>query len=149
MLAMPQSTSRLAAQATTHCLTGCAIGEILGVVIATALGLAIVPGLVLAITLAFVFGYAFTVIPLVRNGMAARRAVSTALVADTASIVTMEAVDNGFALAVPGAMEAGIGDPLFWGALVLGLTIAWPITFLVNRWLIGRGRGHAVVHGAH
>ena len=149
MLTMPQSTSRLAAQATTHCLTGCAIGEILGVVIATALGLAIVPGLVLAITLAFVFGYAFTVIPLVRNGMAARRAVSTALVADTASIVTMEAVDNGFALAVPGAMDAGIGDPLFWGALVIGLAVAWPITFLMNRWLIGRGWGHAVVHGAH
>ena len=149
MLTMPQSTSRLAAQATTHCLTGCAIGEILGVVIATALGLAIVPGLVLAITLAFVFGYAFTVIPLVRNGMAARRAVSTALVADTASIVTMEAVDNGFALAVPGAMDAGIGDPLFWGALVIGLAVAWPITFLVNRWLIGRGLGHALVHGAH
>jgi hypothetical protein len=81
--------------------------------------------------------------------MAARRAVSTALVADTASIVTMEAVDNGFALAVPGAMDAGIGDPLFWGALVIGLAVAWPITFLVNRWLIGRGRGHAVVHGAH
>jgi len=142
-------TSRLAARATTHCLTGCAIGEILGVVIATALGLAIVPGIVLGIALAFVFGYAFTVVPLVRSGVPARRALSTALVADTASIVTMEAVDNGFAIAVPGAMEAGIGDPLFWGSLVIGLAIAWPITFLVNRWLIARGRGHAVAHAAH
>jgi hypothetical protein len=149
MATMHQSTSRLAAQATTHCLTGCAIGEILGIVIATALGLAFAPALVLAIGLAFVFGYAFTVIPLVRSGVAPRRAVSTALVADTASIVTMEAVDNGFALAVPGAMDAGIADPLFWSALIIGLAIAWPITFLVNRWLIGRGRGHAVVHGAH
>ena len=141
--------SRLAARATTHCLTGCAIGEILGVAIATALGLALAPGLFLAIALAFVFGYSFTVVPLVRSGVAPRRALSTALAADTVSIVTMEAVDNGFALAVPGAMEAGIGDPLFWGALILGLAIAWPITFLVNRWLIARGRGHAMVHGAH
>ncbi len=142
-------TSRLAARATTHCLTGCAIGEILGVAIATALGLALAPGLFLAIALAFVFGYSFTVVPLVRSGVAPRRALSTALAADTVSIVTMEAVDNGFAVAVPGAMEAGIGDPLFWGALILGLAIAWPITFLVNRWLIARGRGHAMVHGAH
>jgi len=142
-------TSRLAARATTHCLTGCAIGEIVGVVIATALGLALLPGLVLSIGLAFVFGYSFTVIPLVRSGVGPRRAVSTALAADTVSIVTMEAVDNGFAVAVPGAMEAGIADPLFWGALIVGLAIAWPITFLVNRWLIGRGQGHAVVHRAH
>ena len=142
-------TSRLAARATTHCLTGCAIGEILGVAIATALGLALAPGLFLAIALAFVFGYSFTVVPLVRSGVAPRRALSTALAADTVSIVTMEAVDNGFAVAVPGAMEAGIGDPLFWGALILGLAIAWPVTFLVNRWLIARGRGHAMVHGAH
>jgi hypothetical protein len=149
MTAAHQSTSRLAARATTHCLTGCAVGEILGVVIATALGFALVPGLVLSIGLAFVFGYSFTVIPLARSGVAPRRALSTALAADTVSIATMEAVDNGFALAVPGAMDAGIGDPSFWGALVIGLTIAWPVTFLVNRWLIARGRGHAVVHAAH
>lgn len=143
------TVSRLAAQATTHCLTGCAIGEILGVVLASALGLALLPGLALAIGLAFVFGYGFTVVPLVRSGFAPRRALSTALAADTVSIVTMEATDNGFALGVPGAMDAGIGDPLFWGALALGLTVAWPITFLVNRWLIARGKGHALVHGAH
>jgi hypothetical protein len=143
------SVNRLAASATTHCLTGCAIGEILGVIIATALGLELVPGLALAIGLAFVFGYGFTVVPLLRTGLTVRRAIGTALAADTISIATMEATDNGFALAVPGAMDAGIGHPLFWGALALGLLVAWPVTFLVNRWLIARGRGHAIVHGRH
>jgi hypothetical protein len=145
----PVSADRLAARATTHCLAGCAIGEILGVIIATALGLPLLPGLVLAIALAFVFGYAFAVVPLVRSGFTIRRALASAFAADTISITTMEATDNGFALAVPGAMDAGIGDPLFWGALVLGLLIAWPITFVVNRWLIARGRGHALHLGRH
>ncbi len=143
------SLNRLAARATTHCLTGCAIGEVLGLAIGTALGWATIPTIALAVGLAFIFGYGFTVWPLVASGMALRAALGLALVADTLSITVMEIVDNGVMLAVPGAMDAHLASPLFWGSLAVALTIAWLVAFPVNRWLIARGRGHAVIHGSH
>jgi hypothetical protein len=145
----PISLNRLAARATTHCLIGCGIGEVLGVVIGTALGWATAPTIVLAIVLAFIFGYSLTIWPLVASGMALRAALGIALVADTASITVMEIVDNAILLLIPGAMEAPLASFLFWGSLAIALAIAWVVTFPVNRWLIARGRGHAVVHGAH
>jgi hypothetical protein len=145
----PTSLNSLAARATTHCLIGCGIGEVLGVVIGTALGWTDFATIVLAITLAFVFGYSLTVWPLVASGMAFRVAARTALVADTISIATMELVDNAILLVIPGAMAASIATPLFWISLAISLAIAWVVTFPVNRWLIARGRGHAVVHGSH
>jgi hypothetical protein len=145
----PVSLNRLAARATTHCLTGCAIGEVLGLVIGTALGWAVVPTIVLAVGLAFLFGYAFTLWPLVSSGMGLRAAIGLALVADTLSIAVMEIVDNGIMLIIPGAMDAHLDNPLFWGSLAVALAIAWVVAFPVNRWLIARGRGHAVVHGKH
>jgi len=143
------SLNRLAARATTHCLTGCAIGEVLGLVIGTALGWAVVPTIALAVGLAFLFGYGFTLVPLLGAGMRLRAAVGLALAADTISIAVMEIVDNGIMLVVPGAMDAHLDSPLFWGSLALALAIAWLVAFPVNRWLIARGRGHAVVHGSH
>jgi uncharacterized protein DUF4396 len=121
----------------------------LGLVIATWVNLAVGPSIVLAIVLAFIFGYALTMVPLLRAGTAVRAALGLALAADTISIVVMELVDNAFLVAVPGAMEAGLFDALFWITLVTGFAVAWVVTFPVNRWLILRGRGHAVVHGAH
>jgi Domain of unknown function (DUF4396) len=144
-----QSLNRLAASATTHCLTGCAIGEVLGLVIASALGWAVLPSIVLAIVLAFFFGYGLTLQPLLAGGLALGEAARLALAADTLSITVMEIVDNGIVLAVPGAMDAELADPLFWGALAFSLAIAWLVAFPVNRWLIARGRGHAVVHDRH
>jgi len=138
-----------ARQATLHCLTGCAIGEVLGMVIGAWLGLHDVPTIVLAIALAFVFGYALTVRSVLRSGLSLRRAVRVALAADTVSILVMEIVDNGIVLAVPGAMAAGLADVLFWGALAAGLAVAFVVTLPVNRALMSRGRGHAVVHAAH
>jgi hypothetical protein len=145
----PVSLNRLAARATTHCLTGCAIGEVLGLVIGTALAWETVPTIVLAIVLAFVFGYSFTLWPLVRAGMTLGAAAGLALAADTISIAVMELVDNAIILVIPGAMDAGLGSALFWGSLAVALGIAWLVAFPVNRWLIARGRGHAVVHGRH
>jgi hypothetical protein len=145
----PSSLNRVAFSATAHCLTGCAIGEVLGVVIGTALGWSDLATILLAIGLAFVFGYSLTIWPLVASGLALRVAMRTALVADTISIATMELVDNAILLVIPGAMAASIATPLFWASLALALAIAWVVTFPVNRWLIARGRGHAVVHGAH
>ena len=145
----PVSLNRLAARATTHCLTGCAIGEVLGMVVGTALGWAALPTIVLAIGLAFVFGYSLTLWPLVTSGMALRTALGLAFVADTLSITVMEIVDNGIVLLIPGAMSAELVDPLFWIALAVALAIAWVVAFPVNRWLIARGRGHAVIHGGH
>ena len=145
----PVSLNRLAARATTHCLTGCAIGEVLGLVIGTALGWATPPTIVLAIGLAFVFGYAFTFVPLVRAGMALGAAAGLALAADTISITVMELVDNAVILVIPGAMDAPLTSLLFWGSLAVALAIAWIVAFPVNRWLIARGRGHAVVHDHH
>ena len=143
------SLNRLAAQATTHCLIGCGIGEVLGLVIGTALGWTTAPTIVLAVALAFVFGYSLTLWPLVRSGMTLGAAAGLAFAADTLSITVMEIVDNGVVLIVPGAMDAHLDSPLFWGSLALALAIAWVVAFPVNRWLIARGRGHAVVHGKH
>jgi uncharacterized protein DUF4396 len=143
------NTNRLAAAATNHCLTGCGIGEVLGMVLATWWGLANLPSFVLAIFLAFVFGYSLTLIPLVRAGTALGAAVGIALVADTLSIATMELVDNAVLLVWPGALGAGLADVLFWGSLAISLAVAWGPTFLVNRALIRRGKGHARAHASH
>ena len=140
---------RLAAIATAHCLTGCAIGEILGLAIGTALGWGTLPTIVLAVTLAFAFGYGLTAVPLLRAGFSPRRAAALALAADTVSIAVMEIIDNGVMLTWPGAMDAGLGDALFWGALAVALAVAFALTVPVNRALISRGRGHAVVHAHH
>ena len=145
----PLALNRLAASATTHCLTGCAIGEILGLAVATALGWGNAASIALAIVLAFIFGYSFTVVPLWRAGLALAAALSIALAADTFSIAVMEIVDNAIILVVPGAMEAGLGDFLFWGSLALALAVAWVAAFPVNRWLIARRRGHALAHAHH
>ena len=143
------SLSRLAFQATTHCLTGCAIGEVLGMVIATALDWGNLAAIVLSVILAFCFGYALTMRPLLASGLPLRRATGLALSADTVSITVMEITDNAILLAIPAAMDAQLNEPLFWGSLVLSLAIAGVVAFPVNRWMIGRGQGHAVVHGAH
>ena len=142
-------TTRLAFQATIHCLTGCGIGEVLGLGGATLLGLGNAASIVLGIVLAFVFGYGLTFVPLLRAGMPLLRATGITFAAETLSITTMEIVDNLVVLAVPGAMDAGLGDVLFWGSLALSLALAFVAAFPVNRWLIGRGMGHAVMHGAH
>jgi hypothetical protein len=143
------SLNRLAFSATAHCLTGCAIGEILGLVIGTALGWSNWPTIALAVGLAFLFGYSFTMVPLLRGGIALGTAVGLALAADTLSIAVMEIVDNAIILAVPGAMEEGLTSLLFWSSLALALAIAFVAAFPVNRYLIARGRGHAVVHAHH
>jgi hypothetical protein len=145
----PESLNRVAFGATWHCLTGCAIGEVLGLVIATALGWGNVASIAIAVVLAFFFGYALTLRPLVTGGVPLRRAARIALAADTVSITVMEIVDNGFVLLVPGAMAAGLGDFLFWWSLAVSLFIAFWAAFPVNRALIARGRGHAVVHEYH
>jgi hypothetical protein len=142
-------TSRLAFQATVHCLTGCGIGEVLGLGGATLLGLGNTASIVLGIVLAFVFGYGLTFVPLLRAGMPLLRATGITFAAETLSITTMEIVDNLVVLAVPGAMDAGLGDILFWGSLALSLALAFVAAFPVNRWLISRGLGHAVVHGVY
>ena len=138
-----------AASATAHCLTGCAIGEVLGMVIGTAAGLSAWATVLLAVALAFVFGYALTVRSVLRAGLGLRRAVRVALLADTLSIAVMEVVDNGVMLAVPGAMDAGPGTALFWGALAASLAVAFVVTLPVNHRLMAAGRGHAVVSGLH
>jgi hypothetical protein len=143
------SLNRTAFQATTHCLTGCAIGEILGMIIATALGWGNTASIALAIVLAFGFGYSLTLIPVLRAGIPWRRAAGLAFASDTLSIATMEIVDNGFILLVPGAIAAGLGDPLFWISLAVSLAVAFAAAFPLNRWLIARGRGHAVLHDLH
>jgi hypothetical protein len=143
------STNRLALSATIHCLTGCGIGEVLGLVIATQLGWEDIPSIALAVVLAFFFGYALTLRPLFAAGMPIRDALRLAFAADTLSITVMEIVDNAIILAIPGAMDAGLGDPLFWGSLAFALAVAGVVAFPVNRWLILRGRGHAVLGSHH
>ena len=138
--------TRVAVSATLHCLTGCAIGEILGMIIGTALGLGNWPTVVLSIALAFAFGYSLTSLPLLRAGLALSAVVPIALASDTLSIATMEIIDNAIMLLVPGAMDAGLGSLLFWGSLAFALAVAGLLTVPVNRWLIARGKGHAVVH---
>ena len=141
--------TRTAISATLHCLTGCAIGEVLGMIIGTALGWGDTATIALAVALAFFFGYALTITPVLRSGLSFGAAVKVALVADTVSILVMEIVDNAVLLAVPGAMEAGLADWLFWGALAFALAVAFVVTVPVNRAMIGRGLGHAVVHQLH
>ena len=143
------SLNRSALQATVGCLTGCAIGEILGLVLATAFGWGTAASIALATALAFVFGYSLSLSPIIRAGVPPRKALSLALAADTLSITTMEIVDNAIVLIVPGAMEAGLADALFWWSLGLGLALAFAAAFPVNRALIARGRGHAVMHAYH
>jgi hypothetical protein len=138
-----------AARATLHCLTGCAIGEVLGMIVGTAAGWGAAPTVALSVALAFVFGYTLTLRPVLAAGVGVRAALGVALAADTVSIAVMEVVDNGVILAVPGALDAGLGSPLFWGALAFALLVAFLLTTPVNRWMIGRGRGHAVVHRYH
>jgi Domain of unknown function (DUF4396) len=140
--------NRTAWSATLHCLTGCAIGEVLGMVIGTALGWSNVPTIALAVVLAFCFGYALTLRPLL-SAMPFAAALRLALAADTASITVMEIVDNVIMLVIPGAMDAGLASVLFWASLAFSLAVAAVAAFPVNRWLIARGRGHAVVHAHH
>ena len=144
-----QALDRLALSATVHCLTGCGIGEVLGLVLATWWGWSDAASIGLAVVLAFAFGYSLTLVPLLRAGMAVGAAVGIALAADTLSITVMEIVDNAVILLVPGAMEAGLTAPLFWGSLAIALAVAFVAAYPVNRWLIARGRGHAVAHGHH
>jgi uncharacterized membrane protein YbjE (DUF340 family) len=144
-----QSLNRAAFTATTHCLSGCAIGEVLGMILATWWGWGNAASIALAIVLAFFFGYSLTLGPVLRAGVPMRRALPIAFASDTASITVMEIVDNAFILIVPGAINAGLGNSLFWWSLGVSLIIAFAFALPVNRWLIGRGRGHAVVHAYH
>jgi hypothetical protein len=136
----------VALSATLHCLTGCAIGEVAGVAIGTAIGWSDAATIALAIGLAFLFGYTLTSLPLLRAGLAVATVVPIALASDTLSIAVMEIVDNAILLLIPGAMEAGLGDALFWASLSVALAVAGAFALPVNRWLIARGKGHAVVH---
>ena len=149
MAARGSSLNRLAFSATVHCLTGCAIGEVLGMVIGTALGWGDFATIALAVVLAFFFGYSLTMVPLLRSGLALAAVLPLAFAADTLSITVMEIVDNLIMLVIPGAMEAGLGSLLFWGSLAFALAVAGVAAFPVNRWLIARGRGHAVIHQFH
>jgi hypothetical protein len=144
-----QSLNRAAFTATTHCLTGCAIGEVLGMILATWWGWGNAASIALAIVLAFFFGYSLTIGPVLRARVPLRRALPIAFASDTASITVMEIVDNAFILLVPGAIDAGLGNSLFWWSLGVSLIIAFVFALPLNRWLIVRGRGHAVVHAYH
>jgi hypothetical protein len=154
MEAHAQTTDRselngLAVAATTHCLTGCAIGEVAGMAIATAFAWGNTPQIALAIGLAYFFGFLLTSLPLIRARLAPRTIVTTALAADTVSITIMELIDNLVVILIPTALAAGLGDPLFYGSIAAGFAIAYPFAFLANRYLIARGRGHAVMHEHH
>ena len=141
--------NQLAVSATTHCLIGCALGEVMGMVIATALGWSNGAQLVLAILLAYLFGFGLTALPLVRAGLRTRTVVGTALASDTVSITIMEAIDNLTVVVIPGAYAAGLSDWLFYASIAGGFAIAYPFAFLANRYLIARGRGHALLHAHH
>ena len=141
--------NRVAFSATVHCLTGCAIGEVLGMIIGTAAGLSDFVTIALSIALAFFFGYTLTSLPLLRSGMAFAAVAPIAFASDTASITVMEIVDNAIILVWPGAMDAELSDLLFWGSLAIALLIAGAVAYPLNRWLIARGRGHAVMHSMH
>ncbi len=138
--------TRTALSATLHCLTGCAIGEVAGMLVGTALAFSNLGTVVLSVALAFVFGYGLTSLPLLRAGLALAVVAPIALASDTLSIATMEVVDNGIVVAVPGAMDAGLGQLLFWGSLAFSLPVAGAFALPVNRWLLARGKGHAAVH---
>ncbi|CAL9462462.1 DUF4396 domain-containing protein [Streptomyces werraensis] len=147
--AAPGATWSTAVRATLHCLLGCAVGEILGMAVGTALLWGNVPTMALAIGLAFVFGYSFTLFAVVRAGVSPKAAVKIALAADTVSIAVMELVDNAIIALTPGAMDAQLSEGLFWYALLGGFAVAFLVTTPVNKWMIGRGKGHAVVHAHH
>jgi hypothetical protein len=149
MAARGSSLNRLAFSATAHCLTGCAIGEVLGLAIGTLLGWGNVATIVLAIVLAFFFGYSLTMLPLLRSGLSLATVLPLAFASDTLSITVMEIVDNLIIVLIPGAMDAGLTSALFWGSLAFALAVAFVAAFPVNRWLIARGKGHAVVHEYH
>jgi Domain of unknown function (DUF4396) len=149
MLSGMDNLTRQAISATLHCLTGCAIGEVLGMVISTALGWSNAANIALSIALAFFFGYALAIRPVLKAGVEFKQAVGVALAADTVSIAVMELVDNAGLLVIPGAMDAGVTSWLFWGSLAASLAVAFVVTVPVNRWMIGRGKGHAVVHQYH
>jgi len=144
-----QSLNRLSVSATLHCMTGCVLGEVVGLVIATALGWGNAPSIALAVVLAFLFGYTLTTIPLFRAGLTVAAVVPIALATDTVSITIMEAIDNVFMALYPGAMDAYIDELLFWGPMLGGFVIAFPFAFLASRWLLARGKGHALVHQYH
>ena len=144
-----QSLNSVSFMATVHCLSGCAIGEVIGMMIGTALGWSNLETIVLAIVLAFSSGYLLTILPILRAGYSYGHAARIAFVADTASITIMEIVDNLIMLMIPGAMNAQLNSLLFWGSLVSALVIAGIAAFPVNRWLIARGRGHALAHVYH
>ena len=146
---MNQSLNRLAVTATTHCLIGCVVGEVAGMAIATALGWSNVAQIALAVALAYFFGFSLTAMPLVRAGLSAGVVVSTALAVDTLSITIMEVIDNLTVVLIPNAIDAGLADALFYGSIAAGFAIAYPFAFLTNRYLIARGRGHALVHDHH
>jgi hypothetical protein len=147
--AMQPSLNRIAASATLHCLTGCAIGEVLGMVLSSAMGWTTLPSIALAVGLAFLFGYLLSTIPLLRHGLAKGKALRIALAADTASIATMEIVDNLFILAIPGAIHASLASWLFWWTITASLAAAFAVAYPLNRYLIARGKGHAVAHAYH
>ena len=149
MTLLKSPLNRTAFSATLHCLTGCAIGEVLGMVIGSALGWGNLAKIVLAIVLAFFFGYGLTMLPLLRSGMALGAVLPLALASDTLSITVMEIVDNLIMVVLPGAVEAGLGSLLFWGSLAFALAVAFVAAFPVNRYLISRGKGHAVIHEHH
>jgi hypothetical protein len=144
-----QSLNRLAVSATAHCLTGCAAGEVVGMFVARALGWGTLASVGLAVGLAFLFGYALTSIPLFRAGLSFREALPVILATDTVSIAIMEAIDNLVVLAVPGAIHAGPANPLLWGAIAVGFAVAFPFAWWANRYLLARGKGHALVHQYH
>lgn len=143
------STNQMAASATLHCLTGCAIGEVAGLIIGESLGWSTGQTIALAIGLAFLFGYSLSVIPLLKARVALGTALSVVLAADTLSIATMELVDNVVMWAIPGAMEAGLVNPVFWWGMSLALAVAFAAAFPVNRYLLQRGKGHALMHQYH
>jgi formate/nitrite transporter FocA (FNT family) len=141
--------NRLAGMATNHCLIGCSIGEVAGMALATAFGWGNTPQIFLAIALAYFFGFLLVAIPLVRARLEPRAIVSTAVASETVSISIMELIDNLTVVLIPSAIGAGLGDPLFWGSIAAGFAVAYPFAFWANRWQIGRGRGHAVLHEQH
>lgn len=143
------SINRTAFSATVHCLTGCSIGEVLGMIISTSLGWSALPSVVISVLLAFIFGYGLSMRPILRHGLSFKKAAKVALASDTASITTMEITDNLFILIVPGAIHAGLNTVLFWWSLLVSLLVAGAFAFPVNRYLIARGKGHAVAHQYH
>jgi hypothetical protein len=146
---MNNNINQTAVSATLHCLTGCAIGEILGLIIGTALGWSNIQTIILAVSLAFLFGYSLSLLPVVKSGVAITTALPIVFASDTLSIATMEVVDNGVMAVIPGAMEAGLVNPIFWLSMTVALTAAFFAAFPVNRYLLGKGKGHALLHKYH